>query len=57
MTELLDRKIRQMHKALDDLENPDIASVQSKMAITPTGSYSEIDFSEGTTEAGLAKVC
>lgn len=56
MLDLLDRKIRQMHEALGNLEESDLSSIKPEQATTPRGYYCKVDFSQGKTEAGLANI-
>ena len=56
MLDLLDRRIKQMHKALGDLSEPDLSSIVIDHRATPQGFYCEIDFSRGTTEIELRNI-
>jgi hypothetical protein len=56
MLELLDRKIRQMHEALGGLEESDLSSITPERVTTPHIYYCQIDFSQGTTDVGLANI-
>ncbi|HEY3357783.1 MAG TPA: SEC-C metal-binding domain-containing protein [Polyangia bacterium] len=54
LTVLLDRRIRQLHEALGAMHDGDPLSVKPHLGSSPGLSYCAIDFTEGTTEAGLA---
>ena len=56
MLDQLDRKIRQMHQALDDLEESDLSSITSEHLTMPHGYHCKVDFAQGTTEVGLANI-
>ena len=56
MLDLLDRKIRQMHESLGNLEESDLSSIKPEQAATPHGYYCKVDFSQGKTDAGLANI-
>ena len=56
MLDILDRKIRQMHEALGQLQNSDISSVKSEEERTGTRYYCKVDFSGGKSDAELANV-
>lgn len=56
MLDLLDRKIRQMHEALDDLKDSDLSAIKLECLSTHEGFYFKVDFSQGNTEAGLANI-
>ena len=56
MIDLLDRKIRQMHAALDGLTSDDLSVIKPKFGHFNGGFYSRVDFNEGTNEAELANV-
>lgn len=54
MLEVLDRKVRQMHEALGNLENQDLSHLKSTHVDLPGGFYSELDFGQGQTPTRLA---
>lgn len=56
MLDLLDRKIRQMHEALGNLEESDLSTVSAERFMTPHRYYCTLDFSQGATDAGLANI-
>jgi hypothetical protein len=56
MLDLLDRKIRQLHEALGNLEEPDLSSIKPERATTHHWFYCKIDFSQGKTEADLHNI-
>lgn len=56
MLDLLDRKIRQMHEAFGDLKDPNLSSIKPTQLSTQWGFYFDVDFSQGSTDAGLANV-
>ena len=56
MLDVLDRKIRQMHEALGQLESTDISSVKPEEERTGTRYYCKVDFSGRKSDAELANV-
>lgn len=56
MLDLLDRKIKQMHEALGNLEEANLSSIKPEQGSTPRGYYCKVDFSQGKTDAGLANI-
>lgn len=56
MTDLLDRKIRQMHEALDGLGEADLSTIKTEHSVSGNRYYCGVDFSQGRTEAGLANI-
>jgi hypothetical protein len=56
MLDVLDRRIRQMHAALEALEEQDFSSITLQRGTTAQGQYCKVDFAQGTTESGLANI-
>jgi len=54
MLDVLDRKIRQMHLALGDLEKSDLSQLKSTVVEDKGGFYRELDFNQGQSDAQLA---
>ena len=56
MLNLLDRKIRQLHEALGNLQSPGVESVRTDRSVTSDAYYCKVDFNQGRTEAELANL-
>jgi hypothetical protein len=54
MLEVLNRKIRQMHAALEGLRSDDISSIQPKITMVDGCLYTEVDFNQHSDEIALA---
>ena len=56
MLDKLDLKIRQMHRALGDLKQSDLSTIEPEVSFSRRGLYVSVDFSQGSTEEGLANI-
>ena len=56
MLDSLDLKVRQMHEALDNLRESDLSLLKPERRYTDESFCLSIDFSQGSTEAGLANI-
>jgi hypothetical protein len=54
MSNVLDRKIRQMHAALADLATEDLASVKAEFGSDGVHTYTKVDFDKDSDEIALA---
>ena len=54
MLDVLDRKIRQMHLALGDLEKSDLSQLKTTVVEVNSGFYRELDFNQSQSDAQLA---
>jgi len=56
MLSLLDRKIRQLHEALGDVQSPHLEAVHTERGVAFGAYYCRVDFNQGRTEAELANL-
>jgi len=56
MIETLDRKIRQMHLALENIKNEDFSKIKMERGETVEGYYCEINFNDSTSDVELANI-
>jgi hypothetical protein len=54
MSDVIDRKIRQMHAALGELATEDLSSVHPQLVATFDSFYTRVDFNEGSDPTALA---
>ena len=54
MLDVINKKVKQMHLALDNLTNPDLTDIEPHSGRIKTGFYYGVDFNQGKSEAELA---